>query len=94
MAAARGVHVHFGRISDRGRLEESVDVKGFSLPEDVATKSDDSLVRRFAGLIYVPLTEPNRMPPRSQVGACPRRYRSRLPTRRTACKAQEDNPSP
>jgi hypothetical protein len=30
--------------------------KAFFPTEDVITKSDESLVRRFAGLIYVPLT--------------------------------------
>jgi hypothetical protein len=88
--AAERVHVHFARTSDRGRFEELVDVKGVHL-----LRGYESLVRRFGGLIYVPLTRAGRMPPRSRVGAaCPRRYRSRLPTRRTACKAQEDNRSP
>ena len=55
MAAAAGVHVRFARTSNRDRLEESVDVKGVYPPKDVITKSDESLVRRSGGLIYVPL---------------------------------------
>jgi hypothetical protein len=56
MASAGRAHVHFARTSNRGRLEESVDVKGAYPPKGVITKSDESLVRRFDGLIYVPLT--------------------------------------
>ena len=54
--AAEGVHVHFARTSNRGRIEEPVDGKGGYPPKGVITKSDESLVRRFGGLIYVPLT--------------------------------------
>jgi hypothetical protein len=54
--AAGGVHGHFARTSNRGRLTAPVDVKDVYLPEGPITKSDESLVRRFDGLIYVPLT--------------------------------------
>jgi len=36
-------------------MEGSVDVKGVYPPKGVISKSDESLVRRFDGLIYVPL---------------------------------------
>jgi hypothetical protein len=86
MAPAGGVHVYFVRSSNRGRIEEWGDVKGASSP-----KSDVNLVRRFGGLIYVRLTRAGPHSTAFQVGVCPRRYRSRLPTGRTACRPQEDN---
>jgi hypothetical protein len=85
--------IHFARTSNRGRVEGSVDGKGH-YPKGVITKSDETLERRFGGLIYVPVPELGRMPSRAQLGACPRRRRSRLPTKRTACKVQEDNRPP
>jgi hypothetical protein len=54
--AAGGVHGHFARTSNRGRRTARGDVKDVYLPEGPITKSDESLVRRFGGLIYVPLT--------------------------------------
>ena len=54
--AAGGVHAHFARTSNRGRFTAPVDVKDVYLPEGLITKSDESLVPRFGGLIYVPLT--------------------------------------
>jgi hypothetical protein len=47
--------IHFARTSNRGRVEGSVDGKGH-YPKGVITKSDETLERRFGGLIYVPLT--------------------------------------
>jgi hypothetical protein len=95
MTAAGGIHVHFDRTSNRGRLEEPVDLKGVYPPKGVTTKSDESLVRRFGGTyLCALLTRAGSRATAFSGRSLPRRYRSRLPARRTACKAQEDNRSP